>query len=188
MQLPRLMRKGFLSVARDAGGLLDRPRQCASRVRAGHARAEIATTSDVEKIADCEVVIVAATPLRKAVIDAATHLELVHHQGVGWQDTTDHEELKARGIPLALTPEGTTTRRRRAHGAADPGRAEVAALCRQRAAAGSLSHQRSAAGIARAAGVDSRLRRHGPHRASGGRAPARVRHEWNLFRSGGGFR
>ena len=35
-------------------------------------------------------------------------LELVHHQGVGWQDTTDHAELKARGLPLALTPEGTT--------------------------------------------------------------------------------
>ena len=60
------------------------------------------------RIAACEVVIVAATPLRKPVIDAAKQLELVHHQGVGWQDTTDHEELKARGIPLALTPEGTT--------------------------------------------------------------------------------
>ena len=61
-----------------------------------------------EKIAGCEVVIVAATPLRKPIIDAAKQLELVHHQGVGWQDTTDHEELKSRGIPLALTPEGTT--------------------------------------------------------------------------------
>jgi phosphoglycerate dehydrogenase-like enzyme len=61
-----------------------------------------------EKIADCQVVIVAATPLRKGVIDAAKRLELVHHQGVGWQDTTDHEILKARAIPLALTPEGTT--------------------------------------------------------------------------------
>ncbi len=61
-----------------------------------------------DKIAACDVVIVAATPLRKAVIDAARCLELVHHQGVGWQDTTDHELLKARGIPLALTPEGTT--------------------------------------------------------------------------------
>ena len=61
-----------------------------------------------DKIAACDVVIVAATPLRKAVIDAARRLELVHHQGVGWQDTTDHELLKARGIPLALTPEGTT--------------------------------------------------------------------------------
>ena len=62
-----------------------------------------------EKIAECEVVIVAATALRKPMLDAATRLELVHHQGVGWQDTTDYEELKARAIPLALTPEGTTT-------------------------------------------------------------------------------
>jgi len=61
------------------------------------------------KVADCDVVIVAATPLRKPVIDAAGKLALVHHQGVGWQDTTDHELLRARGIPLALTPEGTTT-------------------------------------------------------------------------------
>jgi phosphoglycerate dehydrogenase-like enzyme len=53
-------------------------------------------------------VIVAANPLRKPLIDAAGRLELVHHQGVGWQDTTDHAELEARGIPLALTPEGTT--------------------------------------------------------------------------------
>jgi phosphoglycerate dehydrogenase-like enzyme len=60
------------------------------------------------KVADCEVVIVAATALRKPVIDAATRLVLVHHQGVGWQDTTDHEALRARSIPLALTPEGTT--------------------------------------------------------------------------------
>lgn len=61
-----------------------------------------------ETIAACEVVIVAATPFRKPAIDAARRLELVHHQGVGWQDTTDHAELKARRIPLALTPEGTT--------------------------------------------------------------------------------
>lgn len=61
-----------------------------------------------QRIADCEVVIVAATPLRKSVIDAAKQLLLVHHQGVGWQDTTDHQELKLRGIALALTPEGTT--------------------------------------------------------------------------------
>ena len=60
------------------------------------------------KIADCDVVIVAATPFRRAVIEHARKLTLVHHQGVGWQDTTDHEILKARGLPLALTPEGTT--------------------------------------------------------------------------------
>ena len=61
-----------------------------------------------QKIVACEVVIVAATPFRKPVIDAARKLELVHHQGVGWQDTTDHALLRERRIPLAFTPEGTT--------------------------------------------------------------------------------
>jgi phosphoglycerate dehydrogenase-like enzyme len=61
-----------------------------------------------EKIAVCEVVIVAASPFRKPLIEAARRLELVHHQGVGWQDTTDHAALRERGIPLAFTPEGTT--------------------------------------------------------------------------------
>ena len=61
-----------------------------------------------EKLAACEVVIVAATPFRKPLIDAARRIELVHHQGVGWQDTTDHAALRERGIPLAFTPEGTT--------------------------------------------------------------------------------
>jgi phosphoglycerate dehydrogenase-like enzyme len=62
-----------------------------------------------EKIAACEVVIVAATPLTGRLIDCAAKLELVHHQGVGWQDTTDHAVLRGRRIPLAFTPEGTTT-------------------------------------------------------------------------------
>lgn len=61
-----------------------------------------------EKLASCEVVIVAASGLRKALIEAARRLELVHHQGVGWQDTTDHALLREKGIPLAFTPEGTT--------------------------------------------------------------------------------
>jgi phosphoglycerate dehydrogenase-like enzyme len=60
------------------------------------------------RIADCEVVIVAATPLRAPVLEHARALRLVHHQGVGWQDTTDHPLLRQRGIPLAITPEGTT--------------------------------------------------------------------------------
>ena len=59
------------------------------------------------KAALCEVIIVAATPLRRDVIDAATALRLVHHQGVGHHDTVDGAALAARGIPLALTPEGT---------------------------------------------------------------------------------
>jgi phosphoglycerate dehydrogenase-like enzyme len=80
-------------------------------VPAGFELVTLEADSDDErrrKIAECEVVIVAATPLRQSVIDAAKRLRLVHHQGVGWQDTTDHEALRARGLPLALTPEGTT--------------------------------------------------------------------------------
>ncbi|HVL56243.1 MAG TPA: 2-hydroxyacid dehydrogenase [Burkholderiaceae bacterium] len=61
------------------------------------------------KIADCDVVIVGATPLGRSVIEHAHRLTLVHHQGVGWQDTTDHGLLRERGVPLAITPEGTTT-------------------------------------------------------------------------------
>lgn len=67
--------------------------------------------SDAErrrKIVDCEVVIVAAKPLRRQFIDAAKRLRLVHHQGVGYQDTVDLDILRRRGIALALTPEGTT--------------------------------------------------------------------------------
>lgn len=60
------------------------------------------------KIRDVEVAIVAAYPLRKAVIDAARALRLVHHQGVGYQDTVDYAVLAERGIGLALTPAGTT--------------------------------------------------------------------------------
>ena len=60
------------------------------------------------KIADCDAVICAATPISKSHLDAATKLKVVHHQGVGWQDTTDWREIKRRGLPLALTPEGTT--------------------------------------------------------------------------------
>lgn len=60
------------------------------------------------KLALCEAVICAATPLRKRHLDAAPRLRVVHHQGVGWQDTTDWQEIGRRGLPLALTPEGTT--------------------------------------------------------------------------------
>ncbi len=60
------------------------------------------------KLAVADAVIVAAYPLRKPLIDAARNLKLVQHQGVGWQDTVDANALFARGIRLALTPEGTT--------------------------------------------------------------------------------
>jgi phosphoglycerate dehydrogenase-like enzyme len=60
------------------------------------------------KIADCEAVIVAAKPMRREFVEAAPRLRLLHHQGVGYQDTVDVAALKARGIALALTPAGTT--------------------------------------------------------------------------------
>lgn len=71
----------------------------------------LVTNSDDErraKLADAEVVIAAAYPFRKPLIDAAPALKLVHHQGVGWQDTLDVAALRQRGIPIAMTPEGTT--------------------------------------------------------------------------------
>lgn len=52
--------------------------------------------------------ICAATRLTKRHLDAAPKLRLVHHQGVGWQDTTDWQEIKRRGLPLAMTTAGTT--------------------------------------------------------------------------------
>jgi len=60
------------------------------------------------KIAPCAAVICAATRLTERHLAAGTKLQVVHHQGVGWQDTTDWREIKRRGLPLALTPQGTT--------------------------------------------------------------------------------
>ena len=60
-----------------------------------------------EKIADCDAVIVAAKPMGREFVEAATKLRLLHHQGVGYQDTVDVEALKERKITLALTPSGT---------------------------------------------------------------------------------
>lgn len=61
-----------------------------------------------EKIAHCEVAIVAAKPLTAPTIQAASKLKLVHHQGVGYHDTIDMTALSERALPLALTPDGTT--------------------------------------------------------------------------------
>ena len=59
------------------------------------------------KIRDCDVAICAAYRLSAPLIAAAPKLRLIHHQGVGYHDTIDVEAVKSRGIPLALTPEGT---------------------------------------------------------------------------------
>ena len=67
--------------------------------------------SDAErkaKLADCEVAIVAGRRMDAPLIAAASRLRLVHHQGVGYHDTIDAAALAARGVRLALTPEGTS--------------------------------------------------------------------------------
>jgi phosphoglycerate dehydrogenase-like enzyme len=61
-----------------------------------------------QKITECEIVIVAAKPMRREFVEAAARLKLLHHQGVGYQDTVDVHALKERNIALALTPAGTT--------------------------------------------------------------------------------
>lgn len=62
----------------------------------------------IAKLQDAEVVIVAAHRFTRALIAAARSLRLVHHQGVGFQDTIDLPALAARNVRLALTPAGTT--------------------------------------------------------------------------------
>ncbi|MDB5899008.1 MAG: hypothetical protein JWP41_2610 [Ramlibacter sp.] len=59
------------------------------------------------KLPDCEAVIVATRKLDGEMVAAAHRLRLVVHQGVGYHDTTDVPALQKRGIPIAVTPNGT---------------------------------------------------------------------------------
>lgn len=59
------------------------------------------------KIRDCEVVIVGTRKLDRELIEAAPRLRLAVHQGVGYHDTMDVPALRERGIPVAVTPNGT---------------------------------------------------------------------------------
>jgi phosphoglycerate dehydrogenase-like enzyme len=61
-----------------------------------------------DKLRDIDAVIVASRPLTRPLIESAPRLAFVHHQGVGYHDTVDTAALAARGIPLAITPTGTT--------------------------------------------------------------------------------
>lgn len=83
------------------------------RARAGDGIELVTLDSDddaerIARVADCDVAIVAAKPLTAPVIEAASALRLIHHQGVGYHDTVDLDAARARGVRLALTPEGTT--------------------------------------------------------------------------------
>ncbi|MCK7470180.1 MAG: hypothetical protein MZU95_04775 [Desulfomicrobium escambiense] len=130
----------------------------------------LAADSDDErkrKIADC-VVIVAAKPMRREFIDAALRLRLLHHQGVGYQDTVDVAALKARGIARA-DPSRHHDRCCRAHRDAHARRVQTAHR-RQRAAPGALAHQQPAALFLRALRPDGSATSGRPHRPRGGGA------------------
>lgn len=57
---------------------------------------------------EADVLLVATTPVTAEVIAAAPRLKLIQHQGVGY-DNVDVEAAARAGVPVALTPEGTTT-------------------------------------------------------------------------------
>lgn len=60
-----------------------------------------------QKLADVDFILTATAKLTKDMIDSAPKLKLIQHQGVGY-DSTDVKAAKERGIPVGLTPEGTT--------------------------------------------------------------------------------
>ena len=62
----------------------------------------------IEKLKEADAVIVASRPFTRPLIEAGRRLAFVHHQGVGYHDTVDTAALAERGIPLAITPGGTT--------------------------------------------------------------------------------
>jgi len=59
------------------------------------------------QLRDADFVIVADWAITAEELDAAPKLRMVQHQGVG-HERIDKDALKARGIPLALCPAGTT--------------------------------------------------------------------------------
>ena len=58
--------------------------------------------------AEADVIVVATTRVDDALLAAAPRLRHVQHQGVGY-DNIDVPACTARGVSVALTPEGTTT-------------------------------------------------------------------------------
>jgi len=62
----------------------------------------------LDKLARSDAVIVANTRFTAERIQAARQLKFVHHQGVGYQDTIDCAALAETGLPLAITPGGTS--------------------------------------------------------------------------------
>jgi len=60
-----------------------------------------------EKIKEVDFVLVATAKITEDMLRDAKKLKLIQHQGVGY-DTTDVNTAKRMGIPIGLTPEGTS--------------------------------------------------------------------------------
>jgi phosphoglycerate dehydrogenase-like enzyme len=61
----------------------------------------------LKKLEDADYMLIADATLTKAHVQAAPRLRMVQHQGVGYEKV-DLKALAKAGIPLGITPEGTT--------------------------------------------------------------------------------
>ncbi|MPZ21074.1 MAG: dehydrogenase [Luteitalea sp.] len=59
------------------------------------------------ELARCDFILVADHPVTAGHIAAAPRLKMIQHQGVGYE-RIDLDACRSRGIPVALTPEGTS--------------------------------------------------------------------------------
>jgi D-3-phosphoglycerate dehydrogenase len=66
-----------------------------------------ADETPVDVVSEADFILVATTPLTAEVIAAAPRLKLIQHQGVGY-DNVDVAAAAQAGIPVGLTPEGTS--------------------------------------------------------------------------------
>ncbi len=61
-----------------------------------------------DNLSRCDFILVADSPITAAHLAAAPRLRMIQHQGVGY-DKIDLAACRKRAIPVALTPEGTST-------------------------------------------------------------------------------
>lgn len=104
MTLPRTL---YWSMAPES--VYDVLRECARGIAELDTLASGSVGERRDLLRTAQVLIVAAHTFTAEDLDAAPKLALLHHQGVGYQDTTPVAALARRRVRLALTPEGTTT-------------------------------------------------------------------------------
>ncbi len=59
------------------------------------------------ELAEADFIVVATEPVTERHLSSAPRLRMIQHQGVGYEKI-DLAACRARGIPVGLTPEGTT--------------------------------------------------------------------------------